>query len=181
MAGTFDERITALMEQVGTGDLTGTVEVNQRYSHWQHEGLDFVHPRGGQALFLSTPLMERFPAYLEAIAKTVLGDGGKHAMEGAMENLSEAVAVLAPVEFANLRASGHPTVTDNGAVVYDRAPLQHRLTEEELRAERGLFNAPDTAKEHEAAWLATHPGEPGGAHRPQSHARMTAWLRKQGG
>jgi hypothetical protein len=180
MTGTFDERITALMEQVGTGDLTGTVEVNQRYSHWQHEGLDFKHPRGGQALFLSTPLMERFPLYLETIARTVLEDGGKDAMSSSMENLSEAVAVLAPVEFANLRASGHPTVTDNGAVVYDRAPLQHRLTEEELRAERGLFNAPDTAKEHEAAWLATHPGEPGGAHRPQSHARMTAWLRSQG-
>jgi hypothetical protein len=181
MTGTFDERITALMEQVGTGDLTGSVEVNQRYSHWQHEGLNFAHPRGGQALFLSTPLMERFPAYLEAIAKTVLDGGAKDAMAASMENLSEAVAVLAPVEFANLRASGHPTVTDNGAVVYDRAPLQHRLTEEELRAERGLFNAPDTAKEHEAAWLATHPGEPGGAHRPQSHARMTAWLGKQGG
>ena len=180
MSGTFDERITALMEQVGTGDLTGSVEVNQRYSHWQHEGINFDHPRGGQALFLSTPLMERYPAYLEAIAKTVLEDGGKDAMAASMENLSEAVAALAPVEFANLRASGHPTVTDNGAVVYDRAPLQHRLTEEELRAERGLFNAPDTKKEHEAAWLATHPGEPGGKHRPQSHARQTAWLRSQG-
>ena len=180
MSGTFDERITALMEQVGTGDLTGSVEVNQRYSHWQHEGINFDHPRGGQALFLSTPLMERYPAYLEAIAKTVLEDGGKDAMAASMENLSEAVAALAPVEFANLRASGHPTVTDNGAVVYDRAPLQHRLTEAELRAERGLFDAPSTKKAHEAAWLAAHPGEPGGKHRPQSHARMAAWLRKQG-
>ena len=125
--------------------------------------------------------MERFPLNLEAIAKTVLEDGGKHGMVAAMEDLADTVAVVAPVEFGNLRASGSPSVVDDGTVVYDRAPLQHRLSEEELRAERGLFNAPDTKKEHEAAWLAEHPGEPGGAHRPQSHARMTAWLGKQGG
>jgi hypothetical protein len=181
MTGTFDERITELMERVGTGDLTGTVEVDQLYAAWIHNGINMHHPRGGQALYLQAPLMERFPLYLEGIAKTVLDDGGQAGMIAAVEDLSDAVAVLAPVEFGNLRASGHPYVTESGEVVYDRAPLQHRLSEEELRAERGLFNAPDTAKEHEAAWLAEHPGEPGGAHRPQSHARMTAWLGKQGG
>lgn len=181
MTGTFDERITELMERVGGGELTGHVEVSQIYAEYQHNGLDFHHPRGGQALYLQAPLMERFPLYLEAVAKTVLDDGGKAGMIASMEDLSDAVAVTAPVEFANLRASGHPYVTDNGEVVYDRAPLQHRLSEEELRAERGLFNAPSVKAEHEAAWLAEHPGEPGGKHRPQSHARMTAWLGKQGG
>ena len=97
MTGTFDERITALMEQVGTGDLTGTVEVNQRYSHWQHEGLDFKHPRGGQALFLSTPLMERFPTYLEVIAKTVLDGGAKDAMASSMENGASMRCASTPV------------------------------------------------------------------------------------
>lgn len=182
MAGkTFAEGCAELEELVGHGDLTGHVVVDQLYADYQHEGLDFHHPRGGQALYLQAPLMERWPLYLEAIAKTVLDDGGKAGMEAAMEDLSGAVAVLAPVEFANLRASGHPYITDNGEVTYDRPPLQHRLTEEELRAERGLFNAPSTKAEHEAAWLAEHPGEPGGAHTPQSHARMEKWLFGQGG
>jgi hypothetical protein len=44
------------------------------------------------------------------------------------------VATHAPVLYSNLRASGHPIVTDDGTVIYGRPPRQHRLTEEELKA-----------------------------------------------
>jgi hypothetical protein len=173
---TFAEGCAELEALVGTGELTGTVEVSQIYAKWIHEGINFHFKRGGQALYLQTPLMERYSAYLEDYAKTVLIDGGQGAFKRAVEDLSGAVAELAPVEFGNLRASGHPTVTDDGVIIYDRPPLQHRMTEEELRAERGLFNAPSIKKEHEAAWFAEHPGEPGGLHTPQSFARMVEWV-----
>jgi hypothetical protein len=65
----------------------------------------------------------------------VLEDGGVPAMIDAMEALAgdNGVASHAPVELGDLRASGHPTVTSDGHSVYDRAPRQHRLTEEELK------------------------------------------------
>lgn len=53
-----------------------------------------------------------------------------------VEDLAEegGVATRAPVLYDNLRASGHPIVTEGGHAVYDREPRQHRLTEEELKA-----------------------------------------------
>ena len=53
-----------------------------------------------------------------------------------VENLAEegGVATRAPVLYANLRASGAPSVTSDGVTVYSRPPRQHRLSEEELRA-----------------------------------------------
>jgi hypothetical protein len=51
-----------------------------------------------------------------------------------VESLSDQVEVQAPVLFYNLRRSGHPSVTLGGALIYDRAPYQPRLTEAQLRA-----------------------------------------------
>jgi hypothetical protein len=136
MASTFGDRIDILKELAGSGDLDGAVVVDQIYARAQHEGLDFRHPRGGQALYLQEPMMDHFRDYLGRYASTVLDDGGVPAMIDAMEALAEedGVALHAPVLYANLRASGHPIVTDDGHVVYDRAPRQHRLSEEELKA-----------------------------------------------
>ena len=80
--------------------------------------------------------MEHYDKYFTEIARTVLDDGGKEAMRSAVEDLAEdgGVATHAPVLYANLRASGHPSVTSDGAVIYDRPPRQHRLTEDELKA-----------------------------------------------
>jgi hypothetical protein len=80
--------------------------------------------------------MENYRGYLQSYADRLLDDGGEQAMVDAMEDLAEdgGVAVRAPVLYANLRASGHPTVTSDGETVYDREPRQHRLTEEELKA-----------------------------------------------
>jgi hypothetical protein len=106
------------------------------YAAYQHNGLDLHHPRGGQALYLQAPLFENKDAYLRKIASGVLDDGGKGAMAECMEDLAEdgGVATRAPILYDNLRASGHPVVTSDGTVVYDREPRQHRLTEDELKA-----------------------------------------------
>ena len=134
MTGTFSERIAELRHLVGDGQrLTGSVVVDQVYSHRQHEDLSYRHPRGGSAKFLEKPLMDGYRDYLEDYARTVLADGGQPAMKRSMEHLSDAVELTAPVEFTDLRRSGHPSVTLGGRTVYDRAPKQHRLTAEELR------------------------------------------------
>ncbi len=80
--------------------------------------------------------MENHDDYLGRIAAGILDDGGKRAMIEVTEDLAEdgGVATRAPILYDNLRASGHPVVTDGGAVIYDREPRQHRLTEEELKA-----------------------------------------------
>jgi len=102
----------------------------------QHEGLNFRHPRGGQALYLQQPLMDHYSDYLTAYARQVLVDGGEQSMVESMENLAEegGVATHAPVLWSNLRASGSPSVTSDGVQVYSRPPRQHRLSEEELKA-----------------------------------------------
>jgi hypothetical protein len=136
VAGTFSDRIDELKAMVGTGDLVGKVVVDQAYARYQHEGLDLRHPRGGQALYLSQPLLDNHARYLQAYADHLLEDGGESSLAESMEDLAEegGVATRAPVLYANLRASGHPSVTSDGITVYDRPPRQHRLSEEELRA-----------------------------------------------
>lgn len=134
MAGDFDERIAELLAKVGTGDLTGRVEVNQVYAQYQHEGLDLNHPHGGQAKYLEQPLMDKVSDYLQGIADDLLTAGPVDPMISAMEDLSGQVEKTAPVDLGNLRESGHPTVTDGADTVYDRPPVQRRLTEDELRA-----------------------------------------------
>lgn len=142
MSGDFTTRLDEVAERVGKGSLTGMVEVDQIYAQWQHEGLDFRHPRGGQALYLQQPLMDHHADYLQRIADGVLDDGGKDAMREVVEDLAEdgGVATHAPLEFGDLRDSGHPTVTDDGAVIYDRPPRQHRLSDEELKAKYRLHH-----------------------------------------
>jgi hypothetical protein len=81
--------------------------------------------------------------YLAEYARTVLEDGGTPAMIRAVEALAEedGVAKLAPLELGDLKSSGHPTVTSDSHVVYDRPPRQHRLTEAELRAKGQAIDA----------------------------------------
>lgn len=87
-------------------------------------------------MYLREPLMNHKDAYLEAYARTVLEDGGERSVRDSMEDLAEegGVATHAPILYANLRASGHPSVTSDGRTVYDRPPRQRRLTDDELRA-----------------------------------------------
>lgn len=55
-------------------------------------------------------------------------------MRRSVEHLSDQVEVTAPVEWNDLRKSGHPKVTLGERVTYDRPPKAARLTDAELKA-----------------------------------------------
>lgn len=131
---TFGDRMAELAEKVGRGKLTGSVEVDQVYAQYQHEGLDLKHPNGGQAKYLGEPLFANTDRYMERLTEAVLDGDLDQAMIQNMEHLSGEVEKKAPVDIGNLRESGHPVVVSDGVTVYDRAPVQRRLTEQELKA-----------------------------------------------
>lgn len=134
MSSSFFDRIDELAARVGDGQLVGSVEVNQLYAKFQHEGLDLNHPKGGQAKFLETPLYDHAAEAMQNIADDVLDSGPEKPMIANVEALSGRVEKLAPVDIGNLRESGHPVVTSGDTTVYDRPPVQRRLTEDELKA-----------------------------------------------
>lgn len=139
--GSFSDWCAETLERVGDGKLIGRVEVNQLYAHNQHDHLEYKHPRGGQALYLYQPLMEHHGAWLRELADAVLHGDLAETMAHCMEALSNDVYLLAPVEWNDLKNSGHPTVEDGEHnVVYDRPPNVARLTEAELR-EKGKLKA----------------------------------------
>jgi len=111
-----------------------SVVVDQVYAHYQHEHLNFRHPRGGRAKYLEGPLYENYRDYLDVYANEVLKDGGERAMEHAAEHLSDQVELEAPREWGDLMKSGHPTVKSGLETIYDRPPKVRRLTEQELKA-----------------------------------------------
>lgn len=136
MNGTFGTRLDELAEAVGHGHLKSSVKVDQIYAHYQHEHPEFHHPDGGQAFYLRDPMFAHVDIDMQAIAdRTITREGSeiKDAMADWAEHISDEVYALAPLEFGDLKASGHPVVEDDGFVIYDRAPRVHRLSEEELR------------------------------------------------
>jgi hypothetical protein len=134
MTSTFAERIDHLRHMNGDGGrITASVTVDQVYAHYQHEHLDFRHPRGGTAKYLEGPLYDGYRDYLADYARGVLDDGGHRAMEHSAEHLSDKVELTAPREWGDLRKSGHPQVTDDERIIYDRPPKVARLTEAELK------------------------------------------------
>lgn len=125
-----DETLAELPERI-----TGRVEVDQVYAHYQHEHPEFHHPDGGGAFYLKEPLLTKVDKYLERLAHNAITSHGvklRDAMIENMEDLSLEVYERAPWEFGDLRASGHPTVEEDGEVVYDRKPMVPRLDAEEL-------------------------------------------------
>lgn len=145
MAGTFAENIDKLIESVGHGSLKGSVEVNQIYAHYQHEHPEFKHPEGGKSYYLRDPLFENHDKYMRHLAEKAITAEGSSITDGMkdnMENLSRGVFDQAPLEFGDLKGSGHPKITSDGVTVYDRPPNVHRLSKEDLRAKgelRDLF------------------------------------------
>jgi hypothetical protein len=138
MTGTFQAKMDQLDAIVGHGEVEGKVIVDQVYAKYQHEGLDLKHPAGGGPKYLGGPLLIQHREYYGRIADRLLDAGPIGPMIANVEDLSLQVFENAPIEFGDLRASGHPSVKDGGAMVYDRAPNCHRLTREELRAKGDL-------------------------------------------
>ncbi len=138
MAGDFAARMDELIELVGEGTLEGSVVVDQVYARAQHERMDYKHPNGGQAKYLSGPLLENHRDYFRRLADNVLHGSLNGAMEANVEDLSKEVFDKAPRDFWDLRESAHPRVLNDGVPVYDRPPVVHRLTPGELRVKARL-------------------------------------------
>jgi hypothetical protein len=129
----FAQGIAELRELVGSGTISMQATVDQIYAQNQHESVWFRHPHGGQAKYLSTPLMEGCRRWLERVARDLLDIGPQEAMIAAANDLVAGVERYAPVDLNNLRRSGAARVTDDGRTIYDRAAEQSRLSAEELR------------------------------------------------
>lgn len=141
MASTFFERIDELDDRIPES-VDGKVEVDQAYAHYQHEGVEFDHPRGGQPFYLKVPMVDFAEAHTRRLAKTLMDPGGaKEGMQDVVEEVARGVHELAPREFGDLRNSAHPTVAVDGVVEYDRPPLVPRLSEAELREKDRLRHA----------------------------------------
>jgi hypothetical protein len=132
--GDFAARIDELKELVGDGTCVGEVERDQVYAHYQEARLDLRHPNGGGPMYQEGTLYQKASEYLETIAGTVLDAGPNQGMIDAMEQFAGDSGEACPKELDLLARSDHPTVTSNGAVVYDRAPEVGRLSKEELKA-----------------------------------------------
>lgn len=136
----FEDGVRELIENIGGGGkIEAKVVVDQIYAKYQHESLDLRHPQGGKAKFLEDPNTRIAPRSLERIAATLFQDGGVR--RGMIDHATDVVAGVAeeaPVELADLRASGHAIVKDGGAIVYDRPPVRARLSKSALRAKSKL-------------------------------------------
>ena len=69
----FEERQVVSSTVHPTARVSGTVGYSLPYALRQHEGLDFNHPRGGEAKFLERPYLERKEMYIRRI-KTAMGE-----------------------------------------------------------------------------------------------------------
>jgi hypothetical protein len=137
---TFDGRINQLIGQIGGPHVDGIIEVNQVYAHRQHEDTMYKHPHGGQAKYLEGPLFARASFYLAYMADHMLDTGGPaKAMEHILNDLADKARDRTPIWGDDLRRSYHLVVTVNGAVVYDKPPEQHRLTQQEIREKHRLL------------------------------------------
>lgn len=144
MNTTFFDRMAELRRQVGAPGLAvGSVVVDQVYAHYQHEHLEFKHPRGGRAKYLETPLFDNYRGYFQNYALSVLKDGGVKGMAKSVEHLSDEVELQSPREFGDLMRSGHPSVSLGvRGVVYDRPPKVRRLTAAEIKMKDRLRKLP---------------------------------------
>lgn len=136
MVSSFFDRIDELSDAVGHGTVSVSVEVDQVYAHYQEVGAELSHPRGGMAFALREASVAHADKHMETLAGRAVTEDGSHLREAAID-VSEATVAdyyeLAPRDYDDLRDSGHPKVTDEGAIVYDRPPVVARLTEAELR------------------------------------------------
>lgn len=140
MAGDFGERMRALIEQVGPGEVVVTDTVDQVYAKYQELRDDLHHPGGGQAHAMQGAVYQQVPQIMQLWADGLLTERGCE-LDKAGERISELIArryhETAPFEFGDLAGSTHPVVTNNGRVVYERPPGVHRLSKDELR-EKGI-------------------------------------------
>ena len=126
--GTFDERVAHLGREVGVGHIVAKCQVNQPYAQDQHETITYRHTNG-RARYLGGPLFENAIRLVEELSDKVLtptGSDVKGGMIDVAEWMAQQVAINAPKETGRLSESAHPSVHDNGLVIYDRPPIAPR-------------------------------------------------------
>jgi hypothetical protein len=133
---TFRDRIEELRAEVGEGHIKARCVVDQAYAQNQHQTLDFVHTRGGRALYMYAPLMENWVDIFLGIARKTITTNGSDissAMIEVAERMSQFVFDNAPVgtelDPNELRTSGHPIAEQNDIPYYDRPPISIRRPE----------------------------------------------------
>lgn len=134
MANDFFARTEELAEMVGDGDLIGHFRVEREYAAVQHEQgwRNFmgrygakeikVYHRGGGPKFVEGPLKENYPEFYQDLADAVLEGRLIQAMITNMEEMDAELRVRAPVEDGDLRRAGSIAVTDDGDLVFYKAP-----------------------------------------------------------
>lgn len=130
----FVDRITELMESVGSGQIVGRVTFDQVYARYQHEDMTLNHPRGGGAKYLSRALQKNLGHFRRTVADAVLHGSLVDAVRDATERVADEASGNAPIEFGDLRQSHSVRVTDKGSVVYDRPAFVPRLSDDVLIA-----------------------------------------------
>ena len=133
MAGDFQAKMAQIQADVGFGTLTGSVIVDQVYAQNQHESTWFKHPRGGSAKYLILAFREQQYNVLMKLSLNLRGL--IDAMMSGMETTIRSQVAKTPVLYGNLKASGSPSVLDNGARVRYRPAAQRRLSDAELRTQ----------------------------------------------
>lgn len=156
MPGTFDERMAALEAVTPKSSVRASCEVDQIYAHYQHEDLSYnrqgevtgtlQYRNGGGAKYLERPWLGATEHNMKRWADGLLREHGL--FDASTEIADEGVRMVeenAPVEFGDLRESGHAMVAVDGVKRYDVPPRVPRLSELELREKghlRDEFDAP---------------------------------------
>ena len=154
-ASTFFARTEELKDRVGSGVMHFETVVNQLYAYnmevggWDnllgYLGQRSLHPlHGGMVGALGYSLSEMADhLWSDCADLLLLPDGLFSAFVSGAEELCAAYSLNAPVEWGNLRLSGHPSVEDNSVVVYDRPPIAPRLSRAELDAQDLAWDRPE--------------------------------------
>lgn len=143
---TFAEGVDELKRMVGTGTLEGRISVNQVYAHWIDDGVSsrgipasaFNHPRGGEAHYLSGQMTERRDEMISGWARQLLAGGMSENFVRDMQSIADQVFIRAPREFEILRNSTSLKLLDRGVLRFFQPAMVPRLSEEQLKALRGV-------------------------------------------
>lgn len=130
-----------LADSCGDGMLRAEAVVDQVYAKYQELRDDLALHGGGQHHYTRDALLNNTTQIMRWYADALVTPDGSDIRGAAgrvAERLADGVYELAPFEFGDLKASGHPIARDKGVVIYDRPPMVHRLTTEELRAKGHL-------------------------------------------
>ncbi len=150
----FDEAVDELKAIVGHGVLEAEISVNQVYAHWidgtpdqipgrsKHKfSVEFDHPHGGEAQFLSGQIPEKRDSTFAEWAREALRGGLVRSTIRIALEMRDQVFMRAPVEFGMLHNSTSIKVSDHGEPVFYTPALVPRLSEAEIKAIRRAGDA----------------------------------------